>query len=119
MLRCCVAGGPAYQKTQFESVQLGDAPSESTPALVVGTYYDTELTKTLDFEGRYSFQILNEESGRFTHHLLVALESELTRWLDFDISFVWDRTKDPQPEADGTVPKQDDFYLIFALGIDF
>ena len=114
-----VAGGPAYQTTRFESVQPGYASSESTPALVVGTHYDTELTKTLDFEGRYSFQILNEASGRFTHHLLVALESELTRWLDFDISFVWDRTQDPTPREDGSIPDQDDYQLIFAIGVDF
>ncbi len=114
-----VAGGPAYQKTQFESVQSGQDSSESTPALVASTYFETELTKAIDFEGRYSFEILNEASGTYTHHLIATLESELTRWLDFDLSFIWDRTQDPQAEADGRVPDQDDFYLIFSVGVDF
>jgi len=114
-----VAGGPAYQRTRFDSVEVGQASSESTPAFVAGTYFSRELTKTVDFDFRYDLQILNEESGTYTHHLVAGLETELTGWLDFDVSFVWDRTQDPTPEADGTVPKQDDFYLIFSLGIDF
>jgi hypothetical protein len=114
-----VAGGPAYQTTRFDSVQPPQDSSEDTPALVIGTYFERELTKTVDLNSRYEFQILNEESGTYTHHFVVALETELTSWLDFDIQFVWDRIKDPQPEADGTVPKSDDFYLIFSLGIDF
>ena len=114
-----VAGGPAYQRTRFDSVRVGQASSESTPAFVAGTHLNTELTKTVDFVFRYDLQILNEESGTYTHHLVLGLETELTRWLDFDVSFVWDRTEDPTPEADGKVPKQDDFYLIFSLGIEF
>jgi hypothetical protein len=114
-----VAGGPAYQRTQFESVQEGEDSSESTPAFVVGTHFNREVTKTIDFDFRYNFMIINEASGTYTHHFVPALETELTGWLDFDVTFVWDRIQDPQPEADGTVPEQDDFYLIFSLGIEF
>ena len=114
-----VAGGPAYQRTRFDSVQVGQASSESTPAFVAGTHFNRDLTKTVEFDFRYDFQIVNEESGTYTHHLVAAVETELTSWLDFDVSFIWDMTKDPQPNADGTVPKQDDYYLIFSLGIDF
>ncbi|NNG07088.1 MAG: DUF481 domain-containing protein, partial [Desulfobacteraceae bacterium] len=78
-----------------------------------------DLTKTVEFDFIYSFMIINEESGTYTHHVVAAIETELTDWLDFDVSFVWDRTKDPTAEADGTVPKSDDFYLIFSLGIEF
>jgi hypothetical protein len=114
-----VSGGLAYQTTRFESVQPGEVSSESTPAFVAGTHFTRELTKTVDFDFRYDFQIVNEESGTYTHHLVTALEIDLTSWLDFDVSFVWDRTEDPTSEADGTVPEQDDFYLIFGLGIEF
>ena len=43
----------------------------------------------------------------------------MTAWHDFDISFVWDRTQQPHARADGTIPKKDDFKLIFAVGVDF
>jgi hypothetical protein len=114
-----VAGGPAYQRTQFDSVEVGEGSSESTAAFVAQTHFNTELTKTVDFDFLYNFQILNEASGTYNHHMVAAFETELTRWLDFDISFVWDRIQDPQPNADGTEPKQDDFYLIVGLGIEF
>jgi len=114
-----VGGGPAYQRTQFDSVEAGEGSSESTAAFVAQTHFNTELTKTVDFDFLYNFQILNEASGTYTHHMVAAFETELTRWLDLDISFVWDRIQDPQPNADGTEPKQDDFYLIVGLGIEF
>ena len=114
-----VSGGPAFQTTRFVSTGEGEDSSESTSALVAGTHFNRELTKRVDFDFRYDVQIVNEASGNYTHHFVVAVETEITRWLDFDVSLVWDRTKDPTPEADGTVPKPDDFYLIFGLGIEF
>ncbi len=113
-----ISGGPAYQNTRFDSVPVGENASESTPALVVGTNFNTELTKTVDFDLRYSFQIVNEQSGTYTHHFVAAFSTELTGWLDFDVSFVWDRIQDPQANENGTVPKQNDYYFIFGLGID-
>jgi hypothetical protein len=114
-----VSGGPAYQTTQFLSVGAGEDSSESTPALVVGTHYETELTSTVDFDFDYRLNIMNEVSGRYTHHMVAAFETELLKWLDFDISLVWDRTQLPQAAADGTVPLKDDFFIIFGLGLDF
>jgi hypothetical protein len=105
-----VTGGLAYQTTRFESVEPGQDSSTSTPAFVAGTHFNRDLTKNVDFDFLYNFMIVNEASGTYTHHFVAALETELTGWLDFDVSFVWDRTKDPTAEADGTVPKPDDFY---------
>jgi len=114
-----VSGGPAVQRTRFESVQMGEDSSEVTPAFVAETSFDTELTETLDFNFKYALQLVDEQSGRYIHHMVAMLETELTEWLDFDITSVWDRTQEPQTEADGTVPKKDDFQLIFSLGINF
>ncbi len=62
--------------------------------------------------------MVDEASGSFLHHFITTLETKIWKWLDFDISFVWDRTKDPVPRADGTVPEQNDFQLIFSIGVD-
>ena len=114
-----MTAGLAYQLTRFVSVEPGQDSTASTPALVVGTFFDRELTKRLDLIANYSFNIVNEESGQYTHHAIATLETEMTAWLDFDISLVWDRTQLPQTRADGTIPKKDDFQLIFAVGVDF
>jgi hypothetical protein len=113
-----VSGGPAYQRTRFDSVPAGQDSSATTPSLVAGTHFNTELTETVDFDLLYSLQIVNEQSGTYTHHMVATFETELTGWLDFSVSAVWDRIQDPQPDADGIVPKQNDYFFIIALGID-
>jgi putative salt-induced outer membrane protein YdiY len=113
-----VAGGPAYRATRYVSVEPGDSQKVTTPALVANTFYDTKLTKMVDFNGRYNFSIVNQASGTYTHHAIATFEIELTSILDFDISFVWDRTQDPQPRSDGTTPAQDDLQLLLTLGVD-
>ena len=114
-----INGGLAYQKTQFDDVLEGESDSADTPALVFGTIYDHEITKSIDFIFDYRFFIVNEDSGTYTHHMLTGLEFELTSLLDFDITLVWDRIQDPRANSDGTFPKQDDFRLTFGLGFDF
>ena len=111
--------GVAYQGTQFASVEPGQDLDISTPVLAISTLYETGLTRKIDFSFNYSFNIVNEESGSYTHHLITTLETELTSWLDFDISFVWDRVKNPTASADGTVPEPDDYRLTFSLGVDY
>lgn len=113
-----VSGGPGYRVTRYVSVAPGDSQKVNTPALVLGTFYDTALTKLVDFNGRYNLSFVNEESGTYTHHAIATFEIELTSILDFDISFVWDRTQNPQARADGSVPKQDDFQLLLTFGVD-
>jgi hypothetical protein len=81
----------------------------------VGTVFDTELNKKIDFNASYRFNIVNKESGKYTHHAGAVLEIELTRKFDLDLSFIWDRLQEPKPEADGRVPDQDDFYFFFGV----
>ena len=114
-----VTAGPAYQETNFVSVEPGEASSVSTPVFAAGTDFDIELTNKIDFIINYSFNIVNEESGQYTHHALATLETEITDILDFDISVVWDRTEKPTARADGSIPEKDDYQLIFWVGVDF
>ena len=111
------AGGPAFVNTDFISVAADENSSESTPAAVLRTNYDVELTKTLDFIARYNIQIGNQASGGYTHHIILTLESEITGSLDIDTSFIWDRTSNPTEAADGTTPAADDYRIT--LGISY
>ena len=113
-----VTGGPAYRWTEYESVPAGQSQGVSSPALVLGTYYETTLTKRLDFNGSYEVSFVNEESGKYTHHAIATFSVALTDILDFDVSFVWDRTESPQVRSDGTTPQQDDFQLLLTFGVD-
>jgi hypothetical protein len=113
-----ITPGVAYQYTQNISVEAGQDTDNSSAALAIGTKFDTELTKKIDFNASYVFYIVNEESGKYTHNVRAALEIELTRRLDLDLSFVWDRIQDPKPKDDGQVPDRDDFYFFFGIGFE-
>jgi len=107
--------GIAYQYTENVSVEAGEDRHNSTPALVISTAFDTELNKKTDFNASYRCNFVNEESGKYTHHALAALEFELTNRLDLNLSVIWDRIHKPKAEEDGTVPDQDDFYYFCGL----
>jgi len=114
-----VSGGPAYQATRFVSVQEGENIKETTPALVMGTSYDLEISKKLDFMFDYSTTWGNEESGGYTHHIVTTFESEITGSFDFDISFVWDHISNPTAADDGTVPLPDDYRMTLGVTYEF
>ena len=67
-----IAGGPAYQVTRFDSVAAGEDSSESTPAVMAGNVFDTELTKTIDF-------IFNIPSKFLNRHPVLTLIIRLQR----------------------------------------
>jgi hypothetical protein len=114
-----VDAGIAYRSTSFDDVAEGESETANTPALVIGTRYDNELSGWMDYFFDYRFFIVNEESGTYTHHLITGFEFELFGDFDLDVSWVWDRTQDPKQNSDGTFPEQDDFRTIVGLGYSF
>jgi putative salt-induced outer membrane protein YdiY len=114
-----VSGGPAYQETDFTDVLPGESDSESTPALVINMTADWDITKWMEFDGQYRVQVVNEESGTFNHHLVASFETDITSLIDFDVTFIWDRIKDPRQNSDGSFPEQDDFRTTVGLTFEF
>lgn len=113
-----VYGGPGYQVVQFSTVEQGTDQTRKTFTGVLGTKFDTELTDWMDFIVEFNLQVGDEASGGLNTHFVSTFETELTKKLDLDISFIWDRVQNPVPGSDGTVPKQDDFWMTIGLGLD-
>ena len=101
------------------SVEAGQEPDSTSPALSVGTDFEIELTPWMDYLFSLTATFVDEESGTYQHHLLTTLSSDLAGDFDVDISFVWDRTENPPPLADGTIPEQDDFRLLVGFSYEF
>ena len=114
-----VSGGPAYVKTRFSSVQAGQSDSESTPAAVLKTAYNVEITDDIDFDAKYNIQVGNQASGGYTHHIILSLESEITGSLDFDTSFIWDRVSNPTEDSNGITPVPNDFRITFGVSYTY
>jgi len=114
-----VSGGAGYQETHFESVQAGESDQTNTGALIIETDFDQDWTKSIEFIYSYRAQFTDKESGSYNHHMVMSFETEWTSVLDFDFTMMWDRTENPQPDANGVVPDKDDFRMIVGLGIEF
>ena len=110
-----VSGGPAYQSVRYISVQAGEDDEVTGGAAVLATDYDQEISSKLDFIFNYSMTAASSELGGYTHHMLAALETEITGSLDFDVSITWDHVGQPTTGADGNTPKPDDYRLSVGL----
>jgi hypothetical protein len=102
-----------------ESVEPGQPMDSRSPALTLGTDFDTELTSGLDYLFSFQMTFLDEESGTYQHHLVTTLSTDLIRNIDFDVSLVWDRTESPPRDAFGEIPEKDDFRLMVGIGFEF
>lgn len=111
--------GIGYQQTEYISVEAGNEGYSASPYLACGTKLDVEVNSMIDYLLDYSFKLLNEANGQYTHHLVTTLSTDLISDLDIDISLIWDRVKKPTADSSGRVPKQDDYQLIFSLAYEF
>ena len=114
-----VAAGPGYQYTRFVSVSEGENNPEGSGLLMFETQWEYELSNVIDINALYNVQLTNEDSGRYKHHSLVGIDYELTKALDFNVSFIWDRTERPQRDEFGVLPKKDDTRMTVGLGYEF
>ena len=114
-----VSGGPAWQSTAWDSVEIGEDDTSSSLALHIGTDFDFEVTDSIDYYASYDALFADKDSGTYSHHVDTGLEIELIGDLDFNIAWIWDHIQDPRPLEDGTVPEQDDTRLVFGLGWSF
>jgi hypothetical protein len=112
-----VVAGPAYQRSQFIDTPPGQEKNASALAGFITTTYEQEVTSTVDWEFQYQIFLTDDKSGRTVHHLMTALDVDLTKALDLKITGYWDYIEQPQPEADGTLPEREDFRLV--LGLDW
>jgi len=112
-----LAGG--YQFTRYHSVEAGQDRDVGTGAAIPTVRLETEPHKKLDLDGLYRAQITFPEIGDTIQHGEVILSLELTKILDLDVSFFWDRVESPVEEKDGVIPKKDDYKLTVGLGVDF
>ncbi|MGD8440980.1 MAG: DUF481 domain-containing protein [Holophagae bacterium] len=114
-----VHAGPAWQSTEFVSVLEAEDDTTDSLALNIGTRLDFDVTDDIEYYFFYNAFFTDEANGSYNHHLDTGLDIDLIGNLDFNVAWIWDRIQDPRPLEDGSVPKQDDYRLVFGLGWDF
>jgi putative salt-induced outer membrane protein YdiY len=111
--------GPSYQSTTYLNVQAGEDKTETSGAISVGTAFEYEITKNIDFDLSYQAQVVNEESGGVIHHFESGVEVDLVGDLDLDVTFYLDRINEPKADEFGISPEKNDYRLTVSLGYDF
>jgi putative salt-induced outer membrane protein YdiY len=114
-----VTVGPAYQYAWYDSSQPGEADRKGAAALVFGSRFDWDITRKVELILEYRGQYTSEEVGETTHHAVSTLSLDVTKRIDLDLSFIWDRIANPKIGSDGVQPKPDDYRLVVGLGVDF
>lgn len=114
-----ISAGLGALYKEAASVEAGKEAGNTSPALLLGTSFDTELTKWLDYLFQYRVQFVDENNGSLLQNMVTTLSSDLVGELDLDLTLTWDRVEDPQPAADGTVPEQDDFRFTVGISYEF
>lgn len=114
-----ISGGLGVNLVNYRSVQQGQDSRVYSPALSLGTDFETELSAWLDYVLTAQVTFLDEDSGRYQHHLLTGLSTDLPGMLDFNVSVVWDRIARPQVRQDGSVPEKDDFRFLLGIGFEY
>ncbi len=86
---------------------MADAESnyEVSPVDTVGSDLTVELTSWLDYELLVNMIFLNEESDHYQHHIVSTFSTDLIGDIDMDVSFIWERTENPQERTDDTTPE--------------
>mgnify|MGYP001822585988 FL=1 len=101
------------------SVEVGETTGEWSPVGTLGMDLEVEVTSWLDYELEIDLWFLEEDAGKYQHHIVTVLSSDLFGDLDLDISFEWNRTENPQAAEDSTIPQQDDYRLNVGLSYEF
>lgn len=114
-----VTGGLGVNIIRYQSTEPDEPSNETSPALSLGTNFETELTPWMDFMFLMHMTFLDEDSGNYQHHMLTTLSTDLVGNFDVDVSLIWDRIGKPQQRADGSTPEKDDYRLMIGLGYDF
>ena len=111
--------GLAYQTTRFDNVEAGEDNRSSSPTFLFETTLKAELMKKVHLEIGYDLNLSSKSSGFYSHHLLSTLSTEISKYLDFDISLIWDRVQEPATYENGDIPRKDDYKLVFGVGAKY
>jgi putative salt-induced outer membrane protein YdiY len=111
--------GVGYNSLQYVSVADDEQSNETSPVATLNSDLTIEVTSWMDYELLINTTFLNDASGKYQHHIVSALSTDLIGGIDLDFSIVWDRTELPQEDSDGLTPEQDDFWFIVGLTYDF
>jgi len=114
-----VSAGPAYQYTQFVTVEEGDASYAKSLAARLASGFKADLTSRTNIKLSYEGILTDERAGLYSHHAVSTFEFKITHVVILDLSLIWDFLDHPQVRSNGNVPDNSDLKLNVGIGLQF
>lgn len=107
-----------YQYASYFSTAAGVSNPQNDGFIMFRTFWKFEfvgddVTIKIDWRTNLVYTTI----GNTNHNGTAAVTVQITDRFDFEPSFLFLRTEDPLPKADGTVPKKNDYQLVVSLAI--
>ncbi|MFC1766487.1 YdiY family protein, partial [Planctomycetota bacterium] len=114
-----VGVGGGYQFTRYNGVENDQDNSDETAVVLANTNFSMDLTKKVELGLSYNMSLGISGRRSNDHHMLLSFAFDIWKDLELDVSLTWDHIGNPQPRADGSVPKRDDLRTFVGIGWNF
>jgi hypothetical protein len=110
--------GLGYQYIEFLSAAAGVDNPQNDGFVSFGTWAELEFYKDVELEIEWQTNLVYTNIGNTNHTGRAKFSVEITDIFDFETSFLFLRTEDPVPRADGTKPSSNDYQLIVSVALE-
>jgi len=107
-----------YQFTRFLSSATGVSNPQNDGFVMLRTYWKLKfVNRDVEIEIDWRTILVYTTFGNTNHNGTAKVTIKITDRFDFEPSFLFLRTRDPLPRADGTVPEKNDYQLVVSLAL--
>jgi hypothetical protein len=114
-----VQSGLGYQFLGFLSTPPGAANPQNDGFILFRTHWKLEfLNDNVELTIDWRTNLVYTTFGSTNHTGTVDVSVEITDRFSFLTTFLFLRTRDPEPRSDGTEPKENDYQVVFSLALN-
>jgi putative salt-induced outer membrane protein YdiY len=112
-----VSTGPGYQYLKLYDPFVGVDDSQHDGLVRFATRARFDMTSDIVLTVHWMTNLTYTAVGNTNHTGTAELLIEVTNTFNFDVSFLYLRTEEPPPRANGTFPVKNDYRLIFGIAL--
>ena len=114
-----VQSGLGYQFLKLISSAAGVGNPQNDGLVMFRTYWKLEfLNDNVELTVDWRTNLVYTRFGSTNHTGKADISVEITDMFNFVTSFLFLRTRDPLPRADGTEPKQNDYQIVVSIALN-
>ena len=106
-----------YQYLSLLTAAAGVQNPQNDGYMMFRTFADLDFTDDIQLLLEWRTNLVYTTIGNTNHVGSLDFTSRLTTIIYFNTAFLYLRTEDPWPRADGTVPKKNDYQVVVAISL--